>query len=121
VIGTRIAAQFGPRTGLFPQISELANADGYKLEDRALMCTTGDLEVDSSLFREPGSHRASPWCRTTLRLATVAEARERYNAWAANEFDRVHSGPQEKWIDEHGVMHDRPRPANPYREKAAAP
>ncbi len=120
VIGTQIAAQFGCRLGNFPQITELANADGHKLEDRALFATGGDLEVDSSLFRRPGSHRNSPWCRTTLRLATVAEARERYREWASMEWDRVHSGQPESWIDEHGQMHQKPKPRNPFRQKAAA-
>ena len=120
VIGTRIAAQFGPRLGGFPQVAELANADGYKLEDRALFATGGDLEVDSSLFRKPGSHRNSPWCRTALKLHTVAEARERYRGWAATEWDRVYSGQQESWIDEQGHAHQKPKPRNPYRETAAA-
>ena len=63
-IGTRIAAQFGPRLGNFLQVTEFPLGDGYKLEDRALFATAGDLETDSSFFRRPGSHRNSPWCRT---------------------------------------------------------
>ena len=117
MIGTRIAAQFGCRLGQFPQVAEFANADGHKLEDRAIFCTAGALESDSSVFRQPGSHRNSPWCRVELRLATVAEARDRYNAWAAAEFDRIHSGPVESWIDEQGNAHQKPRPKNPYAVK----
>ena len=108
------------KLGNFPQVTEFALGDGYKLEDRALFATAGDLETDSSFFRKPGSHRNSPWCRTALRLNTVDEARARYQAWAANEFDRIHSGPTESWVDEHGKMHQKPKPCNPYREKAAA-
>jgi len=41
-----IAAQFGPRTGNFPMITEYANSDGYKLDDRALFATDGGLVAD---------------------------------------------------------------------------
>lgn len=119
VIGTRIAAAFGPRLGNFPQVTELANADGHKLEDRALFCTAGDLVLDSSLFRKPGTHRESPWCHTELKLHSVSEARARYRDWAASEWDRTHSGPQESWIDEHGHMHQKTKLRNPFREEAA--
>jgi hypothetical protein len=122
VIATRIAAQFGPRLGNFPQVTEFALADGHRLEDRALFATAGDLETDSSSFRKPGSHRNSPWCATELRLNTISEAQDRYNHWAAVEFDRLHSGPQELWVDEKGDAHQKPRPRNPFREpKVMAP
>ena len=52
-IGTRIAAQFGPRLGMFPMIREYPLADGHLLEDRALFATNGGLLVDSSMFRRP--------------------------------------------------------------------
>ena len=115
-IGTRIAAQFGPRLGGFSQVEEFANADGYKLQDRALFATDGDLVTDSALFRTPGTHRNSPWCRTALRLHSVESATERYHAWAAEEFDRIHSGPQGGWVGEGGVIHEHPVPPNPYRK-----
>jgi hypothetical protein len=117
VIGTRIASAFGPRLGNFPQVTEFALGDGSRLEDRALMACAGDLVTDSSFFRQPGSHRNSPWCRAELRLNSIGEARDRYNRWAAVEFDRIHSGPQESWIDDKGQAHERPRPENPYRTK----
>ena len=117
VIGTRIAAQFGPRLGAFPQVTEFPLGDGHRLEDRAICCTAGDLEVDSSLFRKPGTHRNSPWCQTELRLNTIGEAQDRYNQWAAVEFDRIHSGPTESWVDEKGNAHQKPGPKNPYRER----
>jgi|KBSSwiStaDraftv2_1062776.scaffolds.fasta_scaffold167797_2 hypothetical protein len=120
VIGTRIAAHFGPRLGNFPQVVEFPLGDGHRLEDKAICCTAGDLEVDSSLFRKPGIHRNSPWCQTELRLNTIGEAQDRYDHWAAIEFDRLHSGPQESWIDEHGKMHERPRPRNPFAQKVSA-
>ena len=78
------------------------------------------VEVDSSLLRKPGIHRNSPWCQTELRLNTIGEAQDRYDHWAAIEFDRLHSGPQESWIDEHGKMHERPRPRNPFAQKVSA-
>ena len=117
VIGTRIPSAFAPRLGAFPQVTEFTLADGSKLEDRALMACAGDLETDSSFFRKPGSHRNSPWCQTELRLNTIGEAQDRYNQWAAVEFDRIHSGPTESWVDEKGNAHQKPRPKNPYRAK----
>ena len=89
----RIAAQFGPRTGNFPMITEYALSDGYKLDDRAIMATDGPIEADSALFRGPGTHRGSPWCRTVLPLHTVDSARARHNEWAASEWDRQHGAP----------------------------
>ena len=118
VIGTRIASEFGPRLGRFPQVVEFPLGDGHRLEDRAICCTAGDLEVDSSQFRKPGTHRNSPWCQVELRLNTIGEAQDRYNQWAAVEFDRIHSGPTESsWVDEKGNAHQKPRPKNPYRAK----
>jgi hypothetical protein len=117
-----IASQFGARpTAQFPQISEYPLAENARLTDAAIMCTAGPLLADSALFLRPDTgHRTSPWARTTLKLHTIEEACERYNAWAAVEFDRVNSSPQGGWIDEHGKMHEHPRPENPYRAKASA-
>jgi hypothetical protein len=115
-----IASQFGPRLGSFPQITEYSLGHNHLLEDRAIMCTDGPLLADSAAFRRPDQgHRTSPWSRVALRLHTVESAQARYNAWAAGEFDRLHSGPQESWIDEHGKMHERPRPENPFKVKAS--
>jgi hypothetical protein len=121
---TRIAAvasQFGCLpTASFPQINEYVGA-GSSIDDRALMCTAGDLAADSWLFGRPDSgHRSSPWFRTSLKMHTIVEAKERHDRWAADRWDDQHSGPQESWIDEHGQMHQKPKPRNPYREKAAA-
>jgi hypothetical protein len=109
-----IASQFGPRLGNFTMIKEFANADGFRLEDRAIMCTAGPLVTDSALFRQPGAHRASPWARTTLKLHTIDEARDRYRQWASDEWERLHSGPRGGWVDEHGKVHEHPKPTNPY-------
>ena len=88
-----VARQFAPRLGHFPQIVEYANADNFRLSDSALMCTDGPLEIDSALFHQPDrGHRTSPFFRVPLRLHTIETARERYNAWAADEFDAQHSG-----------------------------
>ena len=113
-----IASQFGPRLGQFPLIKEFANADGFRLEDRAIFATDGGLEVDSGVFRRPDQgtahHRGS---RLPLRLHTVASARERYREWAAAQWEQTHSGPQESFIGEDGKMHEKPRPANPFQPK----
>lgn len=120
-IGTGVAAQFGPRLGDFPVIREYANANGHLLEDRALFATDGPLIVDSSMFRRPGSHRQSPWARVdALKLHSVASARARYNAWAADQWDSQHDGPQGGYIGDDGVMHEHPRPRNPFRDEVTA-
>ena len=112
----RIAAAFGPRTGMFPQIVEYTLGDGFRLDDRAIMCTNGNLPVDSSGFQSPDQgHLSSPWCQTTLKLHTIESAQARYQESAAAEWDKFHSGPQESWIDENGQAHEKPRPTNPYR------
>jgi hypothetical protein len=113
-----IAAQFGPRTGNFPQITEYALGDGFRLEDRALLCTDGPIEADSAVYRQPDrGHRTSPWFRLPLKLHSIDSARDRYRDWASSEFDRLHSGPTESWVDEKGNAHQKPRPKNPYRAK----
>lgn len=113
-----VARQFGPRVGNFPMITEYVNSsDGYKLEDSAIWCAAGGLEADSAAFRRPGTHRQShPLFNVTLRLNTLAEARERYRVWACAQWEQQHSGPRGGWLDEEGKMHEHPKPANPYAE-----
>ncbi len=111
-----IASQFAPRLGHFPLIKEAASADGHRLEDRAIWCADGNLEVDSAAFRRPGTHRHSPWANVPLRLHSVDSARERYRIWASAQWEQQHSGPRGGYIDEDGKMHEHPRPANPYAE-----
>jgi hypothetical protein len=114
-----IAAQFGPRLGSFPQITEYAQGEGGRLDDRAIMATAGPIMHDSALFQRPDQgHRTSPWFRTNLKLHTIESARERYNAWAAEQFDAVHSGPRGGWLDQAtGQVHPHPAPVNPYRKQ----
>ena len=116
-----VAAAFGPRLGSFSLIREYANADGYRLRDEAIMCADGpDLELDSAPFNRPDQgHRTSPWFRVPLKLHSIESARARYNRWAADQWDVQHSGPQGGWIGEDGRVHERPRPANPYRAKVS--
>lgn len=117
----RIAAQFGPRTGNFPQIEEFALGDGFRLDDRAIWATDGQLVSDSAVFHRPDQgHRTSPWFRLPLQLHTADSARDRYREWAASEWDRQHGGPMASWIDDKGQAHELPRPVNPYRAKANA-
>jgi len=113
-----IAAQFGCRpTAQFPQIEEYSLAENARVTDVALMCTDGPLIADSALFEKPNTgHRSSPWARCPLKLHTIESARERYAGFAAEEHDRVHSGPQDGWIDPTtGETHWIPKPENPYR------
>src|SRR6478736_4228021 len=58
-----ITAQFDCRTAPFRMITEFTLGDNFKLDDRAVMATGGPIEADSALFRRPGTHRSSPWCR----------------------------------------------------------
>src|SRR5262249_7881947 len=78
-----IATQFGPRNGIFPQITEYSLADNHRLTDTAICCTDGDLETDSAAFGRPDpmGHRDSPWFRTSLKLHSIASATERYRRW----------------------------------------
>jgi len=102
----------------FPQVTEYALAENARIDDRAVMCCSGSVVADSWLFVRPDQgHRTSPFFRTTLRLHTIAEAQERYNEFAAIEFDKVHSAPRGGWIGEDGQMHEHPAPKNPYRTK----
>ena len=111
-----IASQFAPRLGSFPLITEAANAENFKLEDRAIWCADGSLEADSAAFRRPGTHRHSSWANVPLRLHSVDSARERYRLWAAAQWEAQHSGPPSGWIDEDGKYHESPRLANPYAD-----
>ena len=113
-----IAAQFGARpTAAFPQVEEYSLAENARVTDAALMCTDGPLVADSALFETPNTgHRSSPWARCPLKLHTIESARERYAGFAAEEHDRVNSGPQDGWIDPTtGETHWIPKPENPYR------
>ena len=113
-----IAAQFGCRpTAQFPQVEEYSLATNELVNDAALTCTGGPLVADSALFQKPDAgHRSSPWARCPLKLHTIESARERYAGFAAEEHDRVHSGPQDGWIDPTtGETHWIPKPENPYR------
>jgi hypothetical protein len=54
-----------------------------------------------------------------LRLHSINSARDRYNGWAADEFDRIHSGPRGGFIGPDGQMYEDPAPQNPYRAKVS--
>ena len=117
-----VASQFGCRPqAQFPQVKEYNLGETHKLDDRALMCTSGFLVTDSALFRQADSgHRSSPFFRVGgLRLHTVQGAQNRYDEFAAEEFVRVHSGPRGGWIDQNGQVHQHPAPKNPYRTKVS--
>ena len=117
-----IAAALGPRLGKFPLIEEYTLGDGFRLDDRAIWCTDGNLEADSRPFGRPDAgHRSSPWFRTALRLHSVDSARDRYRVWAAGEWERINAGPPTQWLGDDGQAHEQPRPANPYKAKVDAP
>jgi hypothetical protein len=115
-----IAAQFGCRIARFPLIEEYTLADNFRLDDRAIFCCDGNLEADSRPFGRPDSgHRNSPWFRAPLRLHSVNSARDRYRAWAAVEWERIHASPPTQWLGDDGQMHEQPRPTNPYKAEAS--
>ena len=117
-----IASQFGCRPAAqFPQITEYHLAENGRISDWALMCCDGPLVADSALFGRPDQgHRTSPFFRTTLKLHSIADAQSKYDRFAADEFDKVHSGPRGGWVDGDGKVHEDPRPVNPYRAKVSA-
>ena len=116
-----VASAFGPK-GHFPLIATYAQGDGHLLHDVAIFCANGpSLEADSKPFLHPDrGHRDSPYLRVPLRLATVAEAVERYRIWAEGQREMLHAGPATKWVDPQGGMHDQQKPENPYRATALA-
>ena len=92
----RIAAQFGPRIGNFPQIEEYALGDGFRLDDRAIWCTDGpNLELDSAVFRRPDQgHRTSPWFRLPVRLHTSTR---RGTATASGQAASGNASTPDRW------------------------
>jgi hypothetical protein len=106
----------------FPMVTEYANSDGFRLEDRAIWCADGDsLEAVSAVFRRPDQgHRTSPWFKLPLRLHSVTSAQARYDAWASGEWERLHAGPPTSLVDEKGRMRALPKPENPYAARALA-
>jgi hypothetical protein len=116
-----VASQFGCRTAIFPQVQEYHLADNARIDDRALAVTDGPLLRDSALFGRPDQgHRSSPFFRLPLRLHTVAEMQERYDRFAADEWDAQHSGARGGWLDPAtGEMHENPVPENPYCTKVS--
>jgi len=102
-----VAAQFDPRTQAFALVDEYALGDNFRIHDRAIFCSTGDLERDSQQFNSPGVHRYSPWFRVgTLQLHTVESARERYRAFAESEWNRLNAGRVVQRHTETGELQD---------------
>ena len=114
----RIAAQFGPRTGNFPQIEEYALGDGFRLDDRAIWCTDGpNLELDSAVFRRPGPGTAQPVVPAAGAATHVDSARDRYREWASGQWERQHAGPVASVLDENGKIRELPRPKTPIGQR----
>jgi len=107
----------------FPLVREYAAGETFRLDDRALMCTTGGLVGDSAEFQRPGDfHKRSAFFRVGgLRLHTVEEAQSLHDEWASHEHDRIYGGDPGGWLDEKtGQVHKHPVPENPYRAKVSA-
>lgn len=97
-----VASQFGCRpTAQFPLITEYPG-DNFRTDDRALYCANDpSLETDSAPFlRTEEGHRKSAWFAVPLRLATVAQAAERYRAWCEGQWEKGHPNPV--------IQHQRP-------------
>jgi hypothetical protein len=116
----RAAAQLGCRTGHFSQIEVYSLADNFRLDDRALFCTDGQLIADSTVFHRPDQgHRTSPWFRLALKLHSVDSARERYRIFASAEWQRQHPNPVIQRQTADGGVEELTL-KNPYGAKASA-
>lgn len=112
-----IARQFGCRLGQFPQVTEWATADNFRIDDRALFCADGpDVAIDSAPFMSPDTGRVtSPYFRVPLRLNSIEEARDRYRRFASAQWElKVGSRLREQWLDENSKLHTMPAPTNPF-------
>ena len=115
-----IASMFGCRQGAqFSLIESYTPAYNHRIDDRAVMVTSGGLVADSALMMQPDHGRtSSPFYRAGgLRLHTIAEAQARYDEFAASEHDRIHGGPRGGHIGEDGRVHEDPVPINPFRQQ----
>lgn len=86
-----IAAGFGPLADL-AVVDDLTQRDSLLqlnwCDDRALMCTAGDIVAASNAFRQPNpAWQTSPWLRVSLELATIDEAQDRYRELAESDFN----------------------------------
>jgi hypothetical protein len=96
-----IAAAFGPHADL-AVIDDLTGNDALLqlgwIDNRALMCTEGNIVGASNTFRRPNPNwQASAWLRVNARLATIAEAQEALRElaegdWAGRESQRAGRG-----------------------------
>jgi hypothetical protein len=119
----RIAASFGARpTARFPLFTEQGYTDNRLVSDVALFCCCGDhLATDSAPFLRlgPTAHRASPWFAVgPLRLNSVEQARIRYEAWCADEWDKVHHTTTVQFTKPDGTVGEMEL-TNPHRAKVA--
>ena len=116
-----VVSEFGPRPQAnFPLVREYSAGETFKLDNRAVMATTGGLVSDSAEFVRPSDfHKNSAFFRCGgLRLHTIAEAQARHDEWAAGEHDRMHSGPRGGRLIDGEIIPD-PVPPNPFRREAA--
>jgi hypothetical protein len=117
----RIVASFGSRPSAhFPLFAETGYSDSRLVSDVALFCANGDsLAADSAPFLRlgPAAHRASPWFAVPLRLNTVEQARARFEAWNATEWDKSHAQRVVQFTKPDGTLGEMEL-INPHRAKA---
>ena len=80
-----------------------------------------DSSRSSSFARPDRGHVISPFYRCGgLKLHAVEEMQQRYDEFAAGEYDRVYGGQRGGHVGEDGVVHTDPVPENPYKAKVSA-
>jgi hypothetical protein len=128
-----IASRFGPKSGSFAILDQLPLVDDLGLRDDVLMCTSTDIVRGSSTFRDAESARTQavamgdsnadiricPWLRTTPKLNTIAEAKERQRAWAEAEWNALNAGRVTQRYTETGDL-EKVIINNPYALEASA-
>ena len=105
-------------------IDEYANADNFRLEDRAICCTDGS-NLRSRQRAVPPSRRTRQRAvdfKTALKLHSVYSARDHYRVCGCVRMGAIapRPGPGTQWLDEHGTLHEQPRPVNPYKATESA-
>lgn len=120
---TAIAVAFGPH-GSMQVVDDRTNRDTLLnlnwLDDRTLMCTTGNPTTASNAFRAANPNwSTSPWLKVSLKLATIAEAQETIRELAEQDFEaRMSQRSGSGTLTENGFVPDAY--VNPHKAKVAA-
>jgi hypothetical protein len=115
-----IARQFGPKSITFGVLDVPFGVEFHGVDDEALLCTEGDVLQASAAFRARRADvRTAPWLRTTPKLLTIDEAKERLRAWAEHAWNITHSDRGKGVIDpERGFIQQKTR--NPHAKVETA-